>query len=179
MPRSPVAVIAISFGLEWNGLRVVWSGDTQPNHYITENAKGVDLLIHETGPTPERYSLGQNMPLAVAKNVVKVAHTPAKALGKVLQRTKPRLGVTCHCPVDPQEYDSIYRDVHVHWDGPYQIGEDRMVFNVSKDRILIRKGALQDRPWSTGVEVPSYTHPELDNRDFRTEIFEEKVLKDW
>jgi ribonuclease Z len=170
---------AISFRLDWNGLSVVWTGDTQPNQYVTQNAKGVDLLIHETAPAPERYAMAQNMPLAVAQNVVKVSHTPAKALGKVFQLTKPRLGVTCHCPVDPQEYDGIFRDVHVHWDGPYQIGEDRMVFNVSKDHILVRKGALQDRPWSTGIEQPSTTKPTLDNRQFRTNIFETKVLTDY
>jgi hypothetical protein len=123
--------------------------------------------------------MAQNMPLAVAENVVKVSHTPAKALGKILQLTKPSLGVTCHSPIDPQEYDEIHQGVHTHWDGPYQIGEDRMVFNVSKDTITIRKGALQDRPWSTGIEEPSSTKPSLDNRNFRTEIFQDKVLKGW
>jgi len=170
---------AISFRLEWNGLSMVWSGDTQPNQYMVENAKGVDLLIHETAPDPKRYSVAQNMPLAVAENVIKVSHTPAKALGKILQLTKPRLGVTCHSPIDPQGIDSIVSGVHEHWNGPYQIGEDRMVFNVSKEQIMIRKAALQDRPWSTGVEEPSGTEPSLDNKDFRTAIFQEKVLKDY
>ena len=170
---------AVSYRLEWNGLSVVWSGDTQPNQYMTQNAKGVDLLIHETAPDPARYAMAQNMPLAVAENVVKVSHTPAKALGKILQLTKPRLGVTCHSPVDPQEYDYIHQGVHKHWDGPYQIGEDRMVFNISKKQIMIRKGALQDRPWSTGVDQPSSTKPALDNKNFRTSIFQDKVLKDY
>jgi len=85
---------AISFKLEWNGLSMVWSGDTQPNQYIPENAKGVDLLIHETAPDPARYAMAQNMPLAVAKNVVKVSHTPAKALGKIFQLTQAQIG--CH-----------------------------------------------------------------------------------
>ena len=170
---------AVSYKLEWNGLSVVWSGDTQPNQYMTQNAKGVDLLIHETAPDPARYAMAQNMPLAVAENVVKVSHTPAKALGKVLQLTKPRLGVTCHSPIDPQEYNGIFRDIHAHWDGPYQIGEDRMVFNISKKQITIRKCAMQDRPWSTGVDQPSTTKPTLDNRNFRTAIFQEKVLKDY
>lgn len=170
---------AVSYRLEWNGLSVVWSGDTQPNQYMTQNAKGVDLLIHETAPDPARYAMAQNMPLAVAENVVKVSHTPAKALGKILQLTKPRLGVTCHSPVDPQEYDYIHQGVHKHWDGPYQIGEDRMVFNISKKQIMIRKGALQDRPWSTGIDQPSSTKPALDNKKFRTSIFQDKVLKDY
>lgn len=170
---------AVSYKLEWNGLSVVWSGDTQPNQYMTQNAKGVDLLIHETAPSPERYSMAQNMPLAMAKNVVKVSHTPAKALGKILQLTKPRLGVTCHSPIDPQDLNTIFRDIHTHWDGPYQIGEDRMVFNISKKQITIRKCAVQDRPWSTGVDQPSTTKPTSDIRNFRTAIFQEKVLKDY
>ncbi len=123
--------------------------------------------------------MAQNMPLAVAENVVKVSHTPAKALGKILQLTKPRLGVTAHSPIDPQEIDIITQGVHAHWNGPYQIGEDRMVFNISKKQIMIRKCALQDRPWSTGVDQPSSTAPALDNKNYRTAIFQEKVLKDY
>jgi ribonuclease Z len=170
---------AVSYRLEWNGLSLVWSGDTQPNQYMVQNAKGVDLLIHETAPDPARYAMAQNMPLAVAENVVKVSHTPSKALGKILSLTEPQLGVTCHSPIDPQEITGLVRGVSKHWDGEYQIGEDRMVFNVSKKQITIRKGALQDRPWSTGVDQPSSTKPELDNRKYRTAIFQEKVLKDY
>ena len=170
---------AISFKLEWNGLSMVWSGDTQPNLYIPQNAKGVDLLIHETAPDPARYAMAQNKPLAIAENIVKVSHTPAKALGKIFQLAKPRLGVTCHSPIDPQEYDGISQGVHKHWDGPYQIGEDRMVFNISKKQIMIRKGALQDRPWSVEVEKPSSTKATLDIENFRTDIFKKKVLKDY
>jgi len=168
---------AVSYRLEWQGLSVVWSGDTQPNQYMTQNARGVDLLIHETAPDPARYSMAQNVPLPVAENVVKQSHTPAKALGKILQLTRPRLGVTCHSPIDSQEVDSIIRGVHRFWDGPYQIGEDRMVFNISKKQILIRQAALQERPWSTAVKQPTTTAPSLDIRGLRTSIFEKKVLK--
>lgn len=38
---------SISFKLEWNGLSMVFSGDTQPNNYMIEQAKGVNILIHE------------------------------------------------------------------------------------------------------------------------------------
>jgi ribonuclease Z len=170
---------AVSYKLEWNGLSMVWSGDTQPNQYMVENAKGVDLLIHETAPDPARYAMAQNMPLEVAENVVKVSHTPAKALGKILSLTQPSLGVTCHSPIDPQMYATLVRGVSKHWGGEYQIGEDRMVFNISKDAVTIRKGALQDRPWSTGVEQPSSTSPDLDNRNYRTNIFKDDVLTDY
>jgi ribonuclease Z len=168
---------AVSYKLEWNGLSMVWSGDTQPNQYMTENARGVDLLIHETAPDPTRYSTALNVPMKVAENVIRQSHTPAKALGKILQLTRPRLGVTCHSPIDSQEVDSIIRGVHTFWNGPYQIGEDRMVFNVSKKQIVIRKAGLQDRPWSTAVNQPTSTSPSLDIEKYRTAIFQEKILK--
>jgi hypothetical protein len=72
-----------------------------------------------------------------------------------------------------------YNGVATHWDGKYQAGEDLMVFNISRKQIMIRKCALQDRPWSTGVEQPSSTAPALDNRNYRTAIFQEQVLKDY
>ena len=54
-----------------------------------------------------------------------------------------------------------------------------MVFNISKKQIMIRKCALQDRPWSTGVDQPSSATPALDNKNYRTAIFLEQVLKDY
>ncbi len=80
---------AIGYRLEWNGLSMVWTGDTQPTHFVAENAKNVDLLIHETAPTPERYSQATGLPMAAAKIVVANSHTPAKALGKILQLAVP------------------------------------------------------------------------------------------
>jgi hypothetical protein len=65
---------------------------------MTQNAKGVDLLIHETAPDPARYSMAQNMPLAVAENVVKVSHTPAKALGKIEDLATHQAKIGCHLP---------------------------------------------------------------------------------
>ena len=57
--------------------------------------------------------------------------------------------------------DIITQGVHSHFDGPYQTGEDRMVFNITKKQIMIRKCALQDRLWSTGVEQPWRRQPRM------------------
>ena len=170
---------AISYRLDWNDLSVVWTGDTQPNHFVVENAKGVDMLIHETAPTVERYSQAVGLPIEAAKIVVANSHTPAKALGKILQLTNPRLGITCHCPIDPQEYQDFYNGVASHWDGHYQVGEDLMVFNISKERITIRKGGIHGRPWQPNVRKPASSTPTLDVKDYQSPIFQEKVLKDW
>ena len=37
-----------SFILEWNGLKLAFSGDTLPNKWWIEHTKGVDLSIHES-----------------------------------------------------------------------------------------------------------------------------------
>jgi ribonuclease Z len=169
---------AIGYRLEWNGLSMVWTGDTQPNHFVTKNAKDVDLLIHETAPTPERYSQATGLPLASAKTVVANSHTPAKALGKVFQLANPRLGVTSHCPVDPQEWQAIYDGVRTHWDGEYQLGEDLMVFNISKDQIMIRKGGTHERPWQPNVIPPPSATPTLNVSDYQTDIFDQ-AIKDY
>ena len=43
----------MSFSLEWNGLKIIYSGDTQPNKWMIEYAKGADVVIHEVMPMPE------------------------------------------------------------------------------------------------------------------------------
>ena len=178
-PALHIADGAISYRMDWNGLSFVWTGDTQPNHFVVENAKGVDLLIHETAPSVERYSQATGLPIELAKVVVAASHTPAKALGKILQLTKPSLGVTCHCPIDPQELQEMYNGVATHWDGKYQVGEDLMVFNISKDNITIRKGAIQGRPWQPNVEKPASTKPTGNVKDLQSAMFKDKALKDY
>ena len=37
----------VSYSLEWNGLKFVFGGDTYPNNWFIEYAKGADLAIHE------------------------------------------------------------------------------------------------------------------------------------
>lgn len=170
---------AISYRMDWNGLSFAWTGDTQPNHFVVENAKGVDLLIHETAPSVERYSQATGLPMDAAKVVVANSHTPAKALGKILQLTNPSLGVTCHSPIDPQELQDFYGGVAKHWDGKYQVGEDLMVFNISKDTITVRKGAIQGRPWQPNVLKPSSDTPSRDVKELQSDMFQDKVLKDY
>jgi ribonuclease Z len=170
---------AIGYRLEWNGLSMVWTGDTQPNHFVAENAKDCDVLIHETAPTPERYSQATGLPLKAAKIVVANSHTPAKALGKIFQLAQPRLGVTCHCPVDPQEWQAIYDGVKTHWDGEYQLGEDLMVFNISKDEITVRKAGIHERPWQPNVKQPASTTPTRKVEDLQTSAVFGQVLKDY
>jgi ribonuclease Z len=176
---------AISYRLDWNGMSVVWSGDTQPNHYTVDHARGVDLLIHETAPDLSRFVQAQQISPQQGQTIIDYSHTPAKALGKILKYTNPKLGVTCHCPVDPQEWARLIGAVRVSWDGEYQIGEDLMVFTLSKSapRPTIRKCGIHERPWGVTLEQrdaasPKFRDQPLNVREYRTpEVFAQK-LKD-
>jgi ribonuclease Z len=178
-PRLHIIDGAIGYRLEWNGLSVVWTGDGQPSYITSDNAKAVDLFISETAPSTERFAQATGLPLPVAKIIVAYSHTPAKALGKMCQLANPSLAVTCHCPVDPEELQAFINGVASHWKGKYQIGEDLMVFNISKEKILIRSGAIHTRPWTVTVIPPASNTPTLNVKDFQSEKIFGTVIKDY
>ena len=176
---------AISYRLDWNGMSVVWSGDTLPNHYTVDHAKGVDLLIHETAPDLTRFVQAQQISLQQGQTIINLSHTPAQALGKILESTNPKLAVTCHCPVDPEEWARLIGAVRASWDGEYRIGEDLMVFTLSKSapRPTIRKGGIHERPWGVTLEQrdPSSARSRgqpLDIADYRTPGVFDRKLRD-
>jgi ribonuclease Z len=161
---------AIGYRLDWNGMSVCWSGDTNPGHFFVDNCKNVDLLFHETAPTPSRLVAAAGFTKSVAEAVVANSHTPARALGKILQLTKPKLGVTVHCPVDPQDIGRYVEDVRVYWSGPYQlVTEDLFVFNVSKSKntVTVRQAAVNERAWSPVIQTPATGSPMLPLDNYR------------
>ncbi len=178
-PRLHCIDGAIGYRIEWNGLSMVWTGDGQPSYVTSDNAKGVDLFISETAPSTERFAAATGLPLATAKIIVANSHTPAKALGKMCQLANPKLAVTCHAPVDPEELKAFISGVASHWSGEYQIGEDLMVFNVSKEKITIRSGSLHQRPWAVNVIQPASTTPTLNAKDYQSVSIFGSVIKDY
>ncbi len=178
-PRLHCIDGAIGYRVEWNGLSMVWTGDGQPSYVTSDNAKGVDLFISETAPSTERFAAATGLPLATAKIIVANSHTPAKALGKMCQLANPKLAVTCHAPVDPEELKAFISGVASHWSGEYQIGEDLMVFNVSKEKITIRSGSLHQRPWAVNVIQPASTTPTLNAKDYQSVSIFGSVIKDY
>jgi ribonuclease Z len=172
---------AIGYRLDWNGMSVCWSGDTNPSHFFVDNCQGVDLMMHETAPTLDRLSLANAIPKKIAEMIITAAHTPARALGKIFSLTKPQLGVTVHSPVDEQEVTTYVDDVRVHWKGPYQIAQDFMVFNISKskDTITVRRAAINDRAWSPNIMKVASHKPTLKAADYRKSGFWKKEIKDY
>lgn len=138
---------AVSYRLEWKGMTIVYSGDTAPNKFMVENARGVDLLIHEVNDSPKVWEEKLGIPVKEGAKIIMGTHTSPRAWGKVLSLTQPRMGVMIHVAVNADTRIPLVDEVRVHYDGEIRIGEDMMVFNITKDKVTQRMGVGPDRAW--------------------------------
>lgn len=177
---------AVSYRMEWSPkgredyIVFVYSGDTLPNDFMLEYGQNADIMIHETAPSISSVMNGVGVEASNAFDIVCNSHTPANSLGSILAKTKPKLGVTTHSPVDPRSIEDLIMGVqegmNTHFGNgdedsdeekpAYQVGADLMVFNLSKDSetdesiITTRMSALIERPWpvrfaSTNPNIPA------------------------
>ena len=129
---------AVSFILEWNGLKFAFSSDTIPTKWWAEHTKGVDLSIHECFITPELMMFYYGFTPSEAIFVGTQAHTSAQAFGKIMEVTKPRRAVCYHFQNDANTVNVVYEEIRKTYDGPLDLATDFMVWNVTKDNIRTR-----------------------------------------
>jgi len=148
---------SISYKLEWNGLSMVFSGDTKPNYYMIKEAQGVDVLIHEMVVPPEVWAAknsgfqpgdpGWEQAIAYTTAVQDSSHTTQKAFGYILSQTNPRLGVATHFQVNDDTVGPAMKDIRAWYQGPVTLARDLLVINVSKDSIRQRYAQVSDYDW--------------------------------
>ena len=145
---------AVSFILEWNGLKFAYSSDTFPNKWWMEHTKGVDLAVHECFVAPESLVAKQGFTPEAALNVGTQIHTSPAQFGKVMAETKPRMAVGYHFFNDFDTQPAVLRDVRRTYDGPLALALDYMVFNVTKDDISVRMAAVDEDIWPQPSTIP-------------------------
>jgi ribonuclease Z len=148
---------SISYKLEWNGLSMVFSGDTKPNDYMLKHATGVDVLIHEMVVPPDVWASknsglnpgdqGYDQAVQMATAVQNSSHTPQKALGYILSQTKPRLGVATHFQVNDDTVGPALADVQSWYKGPFAIATDLLVVTISAAGITLGQAVVPDYSW--------------------------------
>ncbi len=143
----------VSFILEWNGLKLAFSSDTYPNKWWLEHTKGSDIAIHECFAPPSVLIDKQKFPPADALNVGTQVHTSPAQFGKVMSDIKPRLAVGYHFFNDFDTLPVVEGMVRETYDGPLALATDYMVFNVTKDNIVVRMAAIDEDIWP----MPSVT----------------------
>jgi len=135
---------SVSYGLEWNGLKYVFGGDTYPNKWYMDYAKDADVASHEAFLPPRALAAYFGWDLAQATYVSTRIHTEPQAFGKVMSAVKPRLAVGYHSVQSPENNAAIMDGVRKTYDGPLALARDLMVINVTKDTIKVRMATVDE-----------------------------------
>jgi ribonuclease Z len=129
---------SVSFILEWNSLKFAFSSDTLPSTGWRDHALGADLAIHECFLTPDLMMSKLGMAPSEAIFVGTQGHTSAQAFGKIMSLTKPRLAVCYHVQNDHDTAPLVLADIRKTYDGPLDLAQDFMVWNVTEEEIRTR-----------------------------------------
>lgn len=157
---------AVSYALEWNGLKFVFSSDTYPNKWFKEYAKNADLAIHECFiAVPELVKKMRFTPES-ALLVGTQVHTAPEAFGKVMSDIQPRMAVAYHFFNDFDTSPGVYERIRSTYDGPLSMADDFMVWNVTKDDITVRMAATEERTWSPPLAAPAEAPSQDDRAEF-------------
>lgn len=148
---------SIAYKLEWNGMSMIFSGDTKPTNTMINQARGVDILIHEMVVPAEVWATknsgikkgepGFERVYNYAKAVQESSHTPQGAFGYMLSQINPppRLAIATHFQAADDTIASATRSVRQHYPkGDFTFASDLMVFNVTRTHIKQRKALVSD-----------------------------------
>jgi ribonuclease Z len=152
---------AVGYAIEFAGRKVVFSGDTRPCKHVVAAAEGADLLIHECFQSPVVFARATGLPLEVAVNLTRLGHTVPEQMGKIFQRTQPRMGALWHTDLTPG-VDMVFDELGASYQGPVAISQDLTVFNVTEAAVVVRQASVNDA--APPVHGAPASSPELDPR---------------
>ncbi len=187
----------LMYRLDWNGLSMIFTGDTKPNTFLLDLASqgnGVDVLISEIVVPPDIWAERESgisdttnqiyqTGLLYARSIQENSHTPQKAFGYILAQLAkagkaPRLGIGTHFQATNDTIKPALDDIRSWYNGPVTIATDFMVINVSKTQITQRRAVVSDYTWDTpgtfdprakyGVYPPKYEDTNPTNPYFPT-----------
>jgi ribonuclease Z len=127
-----------SFILEWNGLKLAFSGDTLPNKWWIEHTKVADFVIHECFLPPDMAAEKWGFSQQEALNAVTTIHATAAYFGKVMAMTEPKHAVAYHFQNDADTLPAVMHAVERVYRGPVDYAQDFMVWNVTTDGVRTR-----------------------------------------
>jgi ribonuclease Z len=153
----------VSYALEWNGLKFVFSSDTYPNKWFDTYARDADLVVHECFIAVPELVTKMGFTPESALLVGTQVHTAPEAFGKVMSAVQPRMAVAYHFFKDFDTTPSVYDRIRKTYDGPLSLAEDYMVWNVTKDDIRVRLAVVDDHTWAPPTSRPAQP-PSLDDR---------------
>ena len=136
---------AYGYRIDYGARSVVLSGDTRLNENVIKHGTGVDLLIHEVAMARPELMQEEYIQRIIAH------HTTAREAGTVFARTRPKLAVYTHLvflaskEVPPTALAELIAQTRQTYDGPLQVGEDLMCFEIG-EAVLVREPARPQAP---------------------------------
>jgi ribonuclease Z len=129
---------AYGYRIEYNGRVAVISGDTRYNANVIKYGAGADLLVHEVAAARPELMMEAYIQRIIAH------HTTPREAGLVFRQTRPKLAVFTHIvllgseKVPASEIDEIVSETRQIYDGPLEVGEDLMSFEIG-ETITVRR----------------------------------------
>ena len=126
------------YRFEYDGRVAVLSSDTRYNENVIKHGKGADLLVHE---------VAMARPELMKEDYVKRIidhHTVPYDCGRVFTQTRPKLAAYTHIvlvaspTVLPPAIADIVADTRKTYDGPLEVGEDLMSFEIG-DTVIVKR----------------------------------------
>ena len=143
---------AVSFGLEWNGIKVVYSGDTKPLTGDLEEYRkcfhGANLLIHECFNATSGHSDSsgdERRELEASDDCV--FHTTPEEFGELMAEYEPDHAVAYHFLNDFDVGLDIYDRIRTRYAGPLTLAKDLLAWNVTPDQVIARNVAYHPDTW--------------------------------
>jgi ribonuclease Z len=144
----------VSYSLEWNDLKFVFSSDTYPNEWFIEYGKDADIAIHECFIAVPAIVTKMGFDPESALLVGTQIHTAPEAFGKVMSEIQPRMAVAYHFFKDFDTTGDVYERINKTYNGPLSLAEDFMVWNITSDTIRVRMAVVEEHTWSPPRVVP-------------------------
>jgi ribonuclease Z len=161
---------SVSFSLEWNNLKFVFSSDSYPNKWFIEYARDADLAIHECFVAVPDLVTKMRFTPESALLVGTQIHTAPEAFGKIMSEIKPRMAVAYHFFNDFDTAGAVRDGIRKTYDGPLSLAQDYMVWNVTKDNIKVRMAEVDHHTWAPPLGAPAKPPVPEDRAEFAKSI---------
>lgn len=126
------------YRIEYGGRAAVFSSDTRYNENVIKYGKGADLLVHEVAMAQPEL-----MKEAYVQRIIG-HHTTPRDCGRVFAQTRPKLAAFTHVvllasqEVPPPSIDDLVAEVRHTYQGPLEVGEDLMSFEIG-DTVTMKR----------------------------------------
>ncbi|KJC62608.1 ribonuclease Z [Bradyrhizobium sp. LTSPM299] len=141
---------AFGYVVEYDGKKVVLSGDTKPDDRVAKAAEGADLLIHEVAVIDADLFKAYPNYRAIENH-----HTSPEETGKIFTQARPKLAVYSHIvfatqpPTQDVPEGALLQRTRTTYQGPLVIGRDLMSFVISDEVNSFAPDGSAMKPFTT------------------------------